>query len=228
MATIADLELAVQQRLEETADDVGTFWSVQNEVRAAIVEAMNEATLISGEPQVRADVTTTIPASAAFAPLVLPADAIALLRIEGPGGLPVDKVWMSDLDRQLPGWETATGDVPKLWFPFGLGQFGIYPCLTAPAKVVLNYVQIPVATAPPFDGTETVPFRLEYLDSFKDYAAHVLRLKEGTEEFNASILEYNRFLGKCNELSKFAARKNALRFSKSAGVPAAVNDVRQR
>lgn len=226
MTTIADIETRVQARLEETADDIGTFWLVQNEIRPAIIEAMNEATLITGEPQVRAKAVFTIPASVVFTPLSLPSDAIALLRIEGANSLPTKKCWLWDLDKQFPGWETKTGDVPRFWFPFGLTQFGIYPCLKADVQVVLNYVQIPVNTPPLYDGTEPVNFQNEYIEGFEEYAAHVLRLKEGEPDFGQSIPEYQKFLASMEELSSFAYRKNSLRFSRTGGAQSAITEKR--
>ena len=50
MSNLAQLAAQVQDRLEETRDGVGVFWSVQNEIYPALVEGMNETTLITGEP----------------------------------------------------------------------------------------------------------------------------------------------------------------------------------
>jgi len=304
MATISSLETDIQSQLEETADDIGIFWNVANEIRPAIVEACNESTLITGEPQVRAATAPfTIPATTVFTPFALPAIAVntttnsavgsigiplqvlvgsplgisvnsalsvdsganqewvvvtainqplsaftavftkthlqgvavtnlaapgafALLRVEGPGSLAYQKYSMWDLDRSLPGWELATGPVPLAWFPFGLGQFGIYPNLTAPATVILSYVQMPITTAPPWDGTQVIPFQPEYFDGLKDAAQHYLQFKEGDPEFTQSFGPYNRFLASCEEMSHFAWRKNSLRFTRSGGASSAITPVR--
>lgn len=229
MATISSLEVDVQNQLEETADDVGIFWSVANEIRPALVEAMNEATLITGEPQFRAvSAPFPIPTGTVFTPLALPNDAVALLRVEGAGSVAFQKYSVWDLDRHFPGWEVATGPSPLAWFPFGLGQFGIYPNLTAPATVILSYVQMPVTTAPPWDGTQVVPFQPEYFDGFKDAAQHYLQLKEGDPEFSQSFGPYNRFLASCERMSNFAWRKNSLRFSRAGGASSAITQIRQK
>lgn len=228
MATLSDLEPTVQSRVEEATDGVGVFWSVQNEIRPAIVEALSLATVITGEPQIRASVQFDIPASTSFTPLSLPADAMAILKVEGPGGLPLHKAWLWDLDRHLPGWEVATGAVPQYWIPFGLTKFGIYPCLTAPAKVVLSYVQVPITTPPPYTGAEPVPFQTEYFSGFKDYAEMVLRFKEGDPEFSQSLVPLNRALGYFEKLSRFAYRKGSLRFTRAGGSQVAVNEVRAK
>lgn len=228
MATISDLELRVQSRLEEATDDTGVFWDMQNEIRTAIVEAMNLATIVTGDPQVRASTTYDVAASTVFTPLAMPSDALALLRVEGPGGLPMHKAWIWDLDRHLPGWEVATGDTPQFWFPFGLSQFGIYPCLTAPAKVVLSYVQMPVTTPPPYSGSETVPFQAEYFTGLEDYAEVVARFKEANPEFQQSFPVLNRSLAYLERMSSFAYRKGSLRFTRAGGSSSALNDVRSK
>lgn len=225
MATIADIENAVLSRLEE---GTATFWNLQDEIRVFIVECLNESTLITGEPQARATSVFTLPASTSFTPIALPTDALALLRIEGPGGLPIERLWVSDLDRHYPGWETQTGDVPLYWFPFGLGLFGVYPCLTAPAQVVLNYVQVPVNSPRPYTGLEVIPLQQEFIDGIEDGASHIASVKEAGVELSQSMQRYTRFVAKVGELSNFAYRTNALRFTKSGGAQSAINDVRVR
>src|SRR5271155_682227 len=173
MATISTIAPNVVSRIEESA--VPTFWSLVGEVYPAIVEAMMLATLITGEPQVRASAPYTIPASTIFTPLAMPSDAIALLRVEGPNSLPIQKCWIWDLDRQLPGWEVMTGEAPQYWVPFGLSSFGIVPCLTASAQVVLSYVQTPVLTPPPYTGNEPISMQQEFLDGLEDYSEVYLR-----------------------------------------------------
>jgi hypothetical protein len=227
MATIRNLEGNVASRLEETPEAT-VFWSNQNEIRPAIVEAMMLATLITGEPQVRGSAPYTIPASTIFTPLAMPSDAIALLRVEGPNSLPIQKCWIWDLDRQMPGWDVMTGEAPAYWVPFGLSQFGIVPCLTAPAQVILSYVQTPVLTPPPYTGNEPIPLQAEYLDSLEDIAEVVLRYKEGLPEFNQSFTTLNRALATFEQLSRFAYRKNSLRFTRAGGASSAINDVRSR
>jgi hypothetical protein len=118
--------------------------------------------------------------------LDMPSDALALLRVDGANGISFDKMFVWDLDRHYPGWELESGPQAKAWFPFGLRQFGIYPNLTAPQQVVLTYIAFPVASARPYNGTETVPFQAEYADGFEDYAAAMARLKEANIELDAS------------------------------------------
>jgi len=226
MATIADLEGNVASRVEEVEPTV--FWDNQNEIRPAIVEAMMLATLITGEPQVRATTAYTVSASQIFTPLAMPSDAIALLRVEGPNSLPIQKCWIWDLDRQLPGWEVATGDTPQYWVPFGLSQWALVPCLTAPVEVVLSYVQTPVLTPPPYTGNEPIPYNAEFFDGLEDYAEVVVRFKEGNPEFQQAFTPLNRALACFEALSRLAYRKNSLRFTRAGGASSALNDVRSR
>lgn len=228
MATISNIETEVQQRLDEAADDVGIFWNVQNELRPLIVEAMNVATLITGDPQFYATSVTTIPSSTYFSPLNMPAGALAILRVDGPGGLAVNKTYVQDLDNLVPGWEVSTGDTPQLWFPFGLSRFGIYPNLPAPAQVLVSYIGIPVTDSRPYTGNEVIPFQPEYIDAFADYAAAMARFKEGDPEFQQAVQVLNRFLSKMEELSNFAYRKGSLRFSRGVGATSNISETRVR
>jgi hypothetical protein len=229
MATISSLEVQVQNQLEEAPDDSGIFWSVEYEIRPALIEAMCEATVITGEPQFRATSSPfTVPSSTVFAPLTLPSDAVALLRVEGGDGYAIQKCSIWDLDRHYPGWEVATGNNPTFWFPFGLGQFGIYPNLTANINVILSYVQLPFLTAPPWNGTQVIPFQPEYYDGLMDAAQHYLQLKEGDPEFSQSFAAFNRFLASCEQMSNFAWRKNSLRFTKTGGASSAITETRQK
>jgi hypothetical protein len=227
MSTISTISPNVASRLEENAAST-VFWSTQYEIYPAIAEAMMLATLITGEPQVRGSAPYIIPASTIFTPLAMPSDAIALLRVEGPNSLPIQKCWIWDLDRQLPGWEVATGDTPQFWVPFGLSFFGVIPCLTAPAQIVLSYVQTPVLTPPPYTGNESIPFATEYFDGLEDLSEVIARFKEGNPEFQQAFTPLNRALACFEALSRFAYRKNSLRFTRAGGASSALNDVRSR
>lgn len=224
---ISTIAQAVQFRLEETPDDIGMFWQVAPELRPLIVEAMNIATLITGEPQFRASSVFTIPASTSFTPIALPAGALALLRMDS-SGTTIDKTYVQDLDNFSPGWEVVTGPVPQYWMPFGLGQFGVSPCLTAPAQVILSYVQFPVLTPRPYTGSEPIPFQQEYWDGLSDWAAGIARFKEGGQEFQEATAVLNRALGQFEQLSEFAYRRNSLRFSRGLGSTANIVETRVR
>ena len=215
MSTINDLTLQTQEKLEETPDNIGVFWSVVNELRSFVVEAMNEAVLLTAEPEIRMNTVTTLAANQTLQ--TMPAGAVAIVRVEGVAGISVSKYRMSDLGKENPTWETDTGDVPTTWFPFGLTSWGIYPKLTAPVQVILTYLAIPCPAGRPYTGLETIPFQPEYNEAFVEYAAHVARLKEAGADFLQSTKLYDAYLSKMQQLSKFAERKAALRFTRPYG-----------
>lgn len=225
MGTIADIEARVLDRLEESRTSP-QFWNLQNEVRPAIVEAMNEASLITGEPEVRSSSATTVPQSTTLQ--AMPAGALAIVRVEGTSSLSISKTSVWDLDHNTPGWQNDTGDIPRMWFALGLTQWGIYPQLTADVEVVLTTVGFPVVSARPYSGAETIPFQIEFHEALEDYASHILRFKEGGAEFQQSLAAYNRYLARMEELSSFGLRKGSLRFSLDFGVKSGVSRIEVR
>lgn len=219
MSTISDIANETLRRLEEA--NPPKFWNLNDEVFPAVVEAANELCLITGEPEIKQTTIFTITANTRL--FTIPNGGIALLRLEGPGYIKKSSVF--ELDSLNRTWLGDTGAVPKRWFPFGIGQFGIYPQLTADVQASISYIRIPITTGPPYTGTEVVPFREEYREALIDYSEHTLRLKEAGADFEASLQSYDRFLARASELSKLASRLGKLRFSRSAGFPAAVTDV---
>lgn len=218
-------DIAVNQvipRIEEANPPV--FWNLQGELYQFIVEAMNEAALITGEPQIRQLVPFTLAANTTL--FTLPTSMLALLRLQAPAWIPKTSLW--DLDRMLPGWESDVGTAPDYWFPYGLNQFGIHPMLNASITCFLTSIAVPVPTSAPYTGTEPVDFQNEYIDGFADYAGHACTLKEGGQEFIQSSKLYDRFLAKMTDLSSFAYRKGSLRFTRTVGAPAAVNRVEKK
>lgn len=223
---ISTIENRVLTRLEESLT-APKFWSVQDEVRVAIVEAANEAALITGEPQFFDSANFSITANTTI--FSMPPLAIGLLRMEDPTKT-VKKATVHELDSMAAGWQAeAAGTALKNWFPFGLSRFGVYPQLTSAVNVKLSYVKLPVSlpasTNRPYLGTETVNFQEEFIDALARYASSVLRLKEGGKEFMQAIQDYEYFLEKMVEFSRFGLRKGSLRFSRPAGVPSSLTPV---
>jgi hypothetical protein len=220
MSTLATLAALVQDRLEEPRGP-GVFWSLAGEIYPTLVEAMREAALITGEPEVRQAALFTLTSGTTF--FTLPANAICLLRLQAPNMVQKTSVW--DLDRDNSSWESDQGTVPDYWFPVGLTQFGIHPQLKSNIQANLTYIALPVPTGRPYTGAETVDFQQEFNEGFSDYSAHVLQLKEGGEEFVQSSKLYDRFLSRMTELSNFSYRKGSLRFTRSVGAPARVTPI---
>lgn len=222
--TVSDVATRITDRLE----DLNTFWSLKGEIFPLLVEAMMAATLITGDPQIRATSVTTIPwniAPTGFTPLPMPADALALLRVDGAGGLSIDKCLVWDLDRHYPGWEVQIGPQAQYWFPFGLTQFGIYPSLTQSQQVLLTYIQTPVTVNRPYTGNEAIPFASEFVEAFEGYASAMASFKEGSPEFDQAQQRLQVFLSRMEELSNFAYRRGSLRFSRSMGVQSRISEV---
>ena len=222
MSSINTLATAVLGRIEEANPPV--FWNLQGEIYDFCVEAMNEATMITGEPEIRQLSSFTLAANTTL--FTVPAPLVALLRVQAPNW--VEKTTLWDLDRLTPGWESDVGAVPDYWFPYGLTQFGIHPQLTQSLQVFLTGIALPIPTGAPYTGSELIPFQPEYNDGFEDYAAHICTLKEGGKEFQASLKVYGRFLDAMTQLGNFAYRKGSLRFSRIVGTPASVTPVEER
>jgi hypothetical protein len=229
--TINDLVPLVLDRLEESRTNP-IFWDVPKEIVVFLVEAMNEATLITGEPEIRFDTSLktksqlTLPANQTVMTFSGDIPLFGMMRLESSGQVKKTTVW--DMDRMLPGWENDTGDLPDFWFPIGLTQFGIHPQLVAPVTVIVSGIAEPVSTSRPYTGVEPCDFQSEFRESFVDYAAHIAGLKEGTKEFQDSIRVYDRFISRMAELGKFASRKGSLRFSRTMGAPASTTPVEIR
>jgi hypothetical protein len=220
VSVISDIATETLRRLEEDPANP-IFWNLLDEVLPKIVEGMNELCLITGEPEIKRAALFTLAINTTL--FTIPDGGIVLLRMEGPGA--IRKTNTFELDATRRGWLGETGPLVKRWFPFGIGQFGIYPKLTAPQDVSLSFVQIPVTTGPTYTGAEAVPFREEFREGLIDYAEHGLRLKEGGQDFLDSMLAYDRFLERASELTKLGQRLGKLKFSRMAGAPAPVTDV---
>jgi hypothetical protein len=231
MSILNDLVPLVLDRIEESRVSP-KFWNVEKEILVFLVEALNEAALITGEPQVR-----FIQSLVTGAPITLAANQtvfditgdvpiFGMMRLESLGQVMKTSLW--DLDRMIPGWENDVGAEIQHWFPIGLTQFGIHPQLEAPVNVFVSGVAQPVPSPRPYTGEEQMDFQEEYRDAFVDYAAHIAALKEGGKEFTDSIFVYNRFLKRAQELSKFATRKGSLRFTKTMGMVSKISSVEQR
>src|SRR6185437_3434869 len=227
MSNLAHIGTEVQQRLEEVPGP-GMFWQLQAELYPLIVEGMNEAMLITGDPELKLSTPFQVAPQQTWQ--AMPAGLVAILRIEGPDGLPIKKETLLGLDRFQPGWENdpASAD-PVAWFPLGLTQWGIYPQLSGPMNVLISGIGWPVNVARPYSGTEAVPFGEEYREGFAEYAAHVASFKEGGGEFEQSLIKYRSFRDKMLEMSKFAYRKDSLRFALGpAGGAVGVTDVMKK
>ena len=221
--TISDIGSQVQDRLEEPRGS-GIFWDLQNEIYPIVAEMMNAATLMTGEPQMRSLSNYNLTPNSNVQPM--PAGALAILRVDGPGT--VLKTSVYDLDRFSHGWEGVLGPQIEYWFPIGLTQFGVYPQVPTAQRLVISYIMLPVTMVSTYDGTENVPFQAEYSFGFVEGAAAMARLKEGGAEFTQGISEYDKLIDKLAQLGKFGWRKGACRFTRALGIQAEITDVTKR
>jgi len=231
MPILSDITTHVLNMLEENPASP-LFWTT-TEINNICVEAMNEATLLTGEPQARST-AQAVTLNQTFQSM--PSGSLALLRMEDQNGSSVQKTSVWDLDRMLPGWQNDTDlslgalGVIRFWFPFGITKWGIYPKMTSPnpLQVTLSNLAWPVTATRPYTGSENVPFQLEFIEAFNDYGEHVARLKEGGQDFEESQILYSNFLGVMQELSNFAERKDVLRWTRTQGAFSRVTEVRVR
>lgn len=225
MSVIDDISTASLQMLEEVNPASPVFWSLP-EIRGIVLEAMCEASLITGEPEVREGVPITIVHGQTLQ--TMPPGAFAILRME-LGGLQLRRVSVFDLDMDNNQWQNdLPANVPNDWFPLGLTQWGVHPQLIADVQAIVTVVQFPVTTAPPFTGQEPVPFQSEFNLGLEEYVSCWSRLKEGSAELDAGMSGYELFLDIMAEMSNFALRKGSLRFSKVAGGVSEVNPVQKK
>lgn len=225
MSTITDIITGVLTRLEEDPN-TPVFWGL-DELRMMVLESMCEATLLTGFPQVK---QSTAPVSlAAFTSFFPnPANAFAILRME-VNGSPVRKCSLWDMDLDHMNWQQdAPGTVPTEFMPIGLSGFAIHPQLLAPVNAIFTVVQNPVTTAPPYDGTQILPFQSEFNLGFEMYAAHAAKLKEGGPEFDAGMGLYEGYLSVMAELSLLGLRQDSLRFSRSLGTASELDSVEKK
>jgi hypothetical protein len=220
-------------RIEEVNPPV--FWSLIGEVYPQMVDGMFEAALITGTVQT-VNVPVTISANATYflsqggvgfggggfggfgfgGTIGIPEGVIAPLRMKAP--YPIRKVTLKGMDDMIPGWQQAApGSQIIAWGPIGVSQFFIYPQLAASATVIMDFIMSPVNEVRPYTGNETIPFQVEFQDALSQYAAALLRAKEGGAEAEESAVVYQAYLSRMKALSAFSGRLDSLVFTGAYG-----------
>lgn len=242
--TIYDLLPDILSRLEEDlpagynsvtappnpqgAPDGPVFWRLKGEIYVQMVEAMFQAALLTGFVQ-KNDVPVTLTAGFTYYPLQnsnlnigLPPGIIAPIRMRAP--YQIRKTTQSALDLNRPTWqqEDATDQI-LAWFPLGVSYFGIYPQGLYDQTVLMDFIVCPVNQPRPYDGTQTVPFNVEFYDLLSQYAASMLRTKEGGAEAEEADVVFNAFASRMKELSMFQSRIDSLDYSPAFGGASRVN-----
>jgi hypothetical protein len=221
---ISTLATNVLERLE---DPTGIFWSTQFEVYSGLVEAVNDLLLLVGRPTQTVNMQFNLQPNSVWQQM--PKGLFAISDIWGPQNR-IRKYTLFDYDYTQSGpygsdWENDISDAgPTSWAPVGLNMFIVHPAPSAPQTVLLDGIAYPVAeTNYPYTGAELVPFHHEAFQWLEMYAAHILRLKEGTSEFQESLSLYKGYLDGAKRLTEIEDRRDSMIFSTSFGAPAGVH-----
>ena len=216
VSTLAD---HVQDRLEEPRG-AGRFWRRDYEIYSAIAEAMNDLMVLVGRP------TETVAVQFNLTPnnvwQTVPKGVFLIADVWGAKGL-LRKLTLFDLDYSQSSWsndwESDISDAgPVRWAPIGMTRFLVHPAPSAPQTVLIDAIQYPVSdTFYPPNGNEIIPFHNEFHVALEQYAAHYCRLKEGTSEFQESMLLYQEYLNLAQRLTMIEDRRDPVLFSAGFG-----------
>jgi len=241
--TLADLLEDCLNRIEEAQPPDGpVFWNLVGEVYPMMVDALYEASLMTGVVQSSNVLVTLQPGITYFSlqqssigygiggygengyggSIGVPSGTIAMLRMRAPYA--IRKTSLKALDDYNPAWQQAAPSTQMVaWFPLGVSGFGIYPQLTAETQVVCDFLTSPVNVPRPYTGSIPVPLQTEFTDLISMYAAAMLRSKEGGAEAEEADTVFQDFLGRVKALSLFQTRLDSLVYSSAYGGQSRVN-----
>jgi hypothetical protein len=198
-----------------------------------MVDGLFEAALISGVVQLTG-VQVTLAANTTYFPLqacasglgTLPAGVVAgivaPLRMKAPYG--IRKTILKSLDDMNPGWQQMEPGTQIIgWGPLGVSGFFIYPQLTQPQNVIMDFIMCPVNEARPYSGNESIPLQDEFTDLLSKYAAAMLRCKESGQEADEAGVVFEEYMNEVKSLSLFQNRIDSLTFSAAYGAKSTVN-----
>ena len=187
---------------------------------------MFEAALVTGVVQLVSQSVTLAANTTYFAlqgpSAVVPKGCLAAIRMRA--AYPIRKATLKGLDDMIPTWQQATPGTQLIaWFPLGVSMFGIYPQFSVESDVVMDFIYSPVNELRPYTGNETIPFQVEFNDLISQYAAAMLRAKEGGAEAEEAATVYQEYMGNLKALSAFQGRLDSLVFSGAFGGRSQVN-----
>lgn len=230
--TLADLVPDTAARVEETLPFSPVFWSLTYEFLPALVDALFDASLITGTVQAT-DIQVTLAAGTTYFDLQnntaigIPEGVIAALRLKAPYA--VRKTSLASLDATVPNWQSAAPLPPETrgssiisWFPLGVSKFGIYPQLLSDSFVTMDFLISPIVAPRPYVTTLPVNFQEEFTSAFPEYAAVVLRAKELGEDSEEAAQVMNEYLQQMKQLSLFQNRLDSLVLTAAYGAKAGV------
>ena len=223
ITTMAALSNQVLERLE---DPTGIFWSQSFEVNTAIAEACNDLMLLVGRPTQIVGMQFDLVPNSVWQRA--PKGILAIVDIWGSQSQ-LRKADLFDMDYNQSSWssdwENDTSDSgPVRWGSVGFNLFFVHPAPTVPQTVLIDAVQYPVTESSfPYSGSSVIPFHDEFFVFLEQYAAHNLRLKEGSQDFQESIPLYQGYLEGAKRLTQIENRRDDLIFSRAFGVPVGAN-----
>jgi hypothetical protein len=221
MPTVNNLVPQVQSRLEEAAGPLGDgeLWSIQFEIRTALIEAMSDLMLLVGRPTQEVMQPFTLVPNTCFQ--TLPPGVLLLTNIYGLGG-DIRCVSLHDMDYIQSSWSGAwsndtSPNGPSRWFPLGFNLFGVHPAATVPTTVNLTGLRYVTTDAYPYPGTEPLIFHDELEAALEQYATAYCKLKEGGPEAQSGMQLYKEYLAAAKRATEIADRMDSVIFSPSLG-----------
>ena len=226
MATISTLLPYVQNRLEE--QNPAVFWNDELELNSSLMEAMCDALLLVGRPDLIVNQPLTIQPNQWLQ--TVPEGIFCMLSIQGPAS-EVWKVTLEDLDYALvsdSGWEQDIGESIIKWAPVGLNKFIVWPSVPQAQTVLVTGIASPISGTWPFDGTQIVPFQDQFFASLEKYAASYLRLKEAGQEQAEGVKLYQEYLQGMKTLTRIEDRIDPFLWEGSTGAKLVSNPTTSR
>ena len=221
MPTVSNLVPQVQSRLEEAAGPSGDgeMWSIQFEIRAAIIEAMSDLMLLIGRPTQEVTQQFSLAPNTCFQ--TLPTGVFLLTNVYGIGG-ELRCVSLHDMDYIQSSWSSdwsndTNANGPSRWFPLGFNLFGVHPAPTVPTTVTITGIQFATTNSYPYLGTEPLIFHDELEAALEQYAAMYCRLKETGPEVQTGMQLYKEYLAVAERNTEIEDRRDSVIFSPSFG-----------
>ena len=215
MATISTLEPYVLNRVEE--ENPSVFWTLETEVASSLMEAMCDALLLVGRPDLIVSQPLTIQPNQWLQ--AVPKGVFCITNLQGPAS-EVWKVTLQDMDGAQvagPDWEQDIGDSITKWWPMGFNAFGVHPCVPQAQTVLMTGIASPITGIWPYDGTQTVPFQDPFFVALEKYAASYLRLKEAGQETQEGAKLYADYLQDMKRMTQLQDRIDPFIFEGATG-----------
>lgn len=190
LRTLQDLDEMVLGTIENNS----VFYTLR-ERTSAINEAIRIINLHTGFLRVSAEIPSWSVANRST--YDVPANIVIPLRMEFEGRY-LHPIGLRAIGNAYPDWRkettASTGGAVARWVRLGLKRIAIHPASSISGQDMLFYgvAEPPLLVNP----TDTIPLSDELADEIKDYAGHILPLKEGGAIFAAASLYYQDFIRK--------------------------------